>query len=327
MKPYSLCSITILLLGVFWLQPPAASANRCVKGGAPKRIHYREIEAMEKSAFAGDPEIKRVYSYDARVLMCNRRRDNHEAKLKKHIKENMTASGLKDFPPDLPEKHIAGKFFYTGKFWMKYGYYLSRKKGVWTVAVPIRFELPKKRRDKLEIPYALAVEKKITGECEKPLIKIPFTKDEIACRVPRGLKVGSKRIGQVLKTYWKEGIEKLWSKPALGFVLRVDVVNPASRIKGQRKNVWSVPLNHRPKSRAMYTPFWAKPRPIYSGTHIGVVSHEFGHRLGLDDEYQTNACATYNTYGYAMCHSVADDEKAYKPVYMWLITRRYAAGK
>lgn len=324
MKPYNLCSLAILLLGIFWLQPPAASANQCVKGGAPKRIHYREIEAMEKSAFAGDPDIKGVYSYDARILMCNRRRDNHTAKLKKYIKENMKPSGLKDFAPDLPEKHIAGKFFYTGKFWMKYGYYLSREKGVWTATVPIRFELPKKRPNKLEIPYALAEEKKITGECEKPLINIPFTSAEIACRVPRSLKVGNRRIGQILKTYWKEGIEKLWSKPHLGFILRVDIVNPASR---RRKSIWHVPLNARPKSRAMYNRFWAKPRPIYSGTHIGVVSHEFGHRLGLDDEYQTNACALYKTYDYAMCHSVAVNVKSYKPVYMWLITRRYAVGK
>jgi len=319
----------MLLMGIFLLQPIAASANRCVKEGAPKRVHYREIEAMVKSSFAEDPKIKRNHSYDAQVLRCNRKRDNHEAKLKKYIRKNLTASGFQNSPPKLPEKRVAGKFFYTGKFWMKYGYYLSRDKEIWKVIVPIFFELPKKRPRKLDIPYALAVEKKIAGKCEKPLINIPFTKDEIACRVPRSLKVRGKPVAKVLMAYWKAGIEKLWSKPELGFALEVEVLNLGQGPGGRKfaKGVWHVPMNARRKSRAMYTPFWAKPRPIYSGTHIGVVSHEFGHRLGLDDEYQTNTCAQYKTYDYAMCHSVADNANNYKPIYMWLITRRYAVGK
>jgi hypothetical protein len=89
-------------------------------------------------------------------------------------------------------------------------------------------------------------------------------------------------------------------------------------------------------------------KAIYTGIPPDTVSHEFGHSLGLDDEYPQSQSyppqqdceklsgflishddgTTNNHLSYVMCSDYQGDEpQDVKSVYMWLITQRYSVGK
>lgn len=67
--------------------------------------------------------------------------------------------------------------------------------------------------------------------------------------------------------------------------------------------------------------------PIYSGIDPAGVVHEFGHVLGLDDEYPSTECVPLGGADYIMCDAFSLGGDNQKGVYPWIVTRRYMGGK
>jgi len=81
-------------------------------------------------------------------------------------------------------------------------------------------------------------------------------------------------------------------------------------------------------------------KAIYAGEERGVCGHEFGHSLGLDDDYhqakdeapdqncdKLTGFSTANSQNEYMMRGNMNSVSAFKSVYAWIVTQRYAIGK
>ncbi len=130
------------------------------------------------------------------------------------------------------------------------------------------------------------------------------------------MMVNGARITQHLTNFWKSSIERYWSRGDRFRVLVLTNLNrpdiPRRLRRSFKKFTWQVRMNHNKNSRAMYhaTPY--RPAPIYTGLNRDVIAHEFGHFLGLDDEYPekssskakpSQVCRNLGGISYIMCRS------------------------
>lgn len=187
------------------------------------------------------------------------------------------------------------------------------------------------------------------------------------CRVPRTANyyllpnttfadsslAGQRRpVTEWLMLYWRDRIEARWSRADGSFKMKIEIANFAGRpgeiTAASLKEVtdadakFVVELEHNVnRLNNMYRPIEILGiefyRAIYSGVSEWVIAHEFGHSLGLDDEYPQRES---NVPGYRDCAELSGekgnsnqrylmcnvDDTAPKSVYYWLITQRYAVG-
>ena len=130
--------------------------------------------------------------------------------------------------------------------------------------------------------------------------------------------------------FWREQIQTHWNHD--GFEIRFKVVNfdeiaTADLRKYAKENtIWHIRLNMnvgvipRYKSNPLFL------HPIYSGIDPPGFVHEFGHVLGLDDEYE-ECTKKFSVTRYIMCNPFTLGLDLQKAVYDWIATRRYAIGK
>lgn len=333
------CLLAALAAAALLVTPAAEATHLCSKVNAIDGIYKKEIKAME-SAVYNRTGLQGDTAYNQRLLMCNRRRDTNRKAIEKY-RDNHLGSGKKvlDFKKDLPERVVHGHIRYYGAFPVEYGYLLSRKKGTWKVVMPVEFHFPKhKFPKKLDIAIALAEKLNIKNKCEKILKPVrngvTVGKSRWACRVPRSLKVGGKKIVNLYMQYWRDELKKSWSRD--GFEVDLLILNTATLSTARRNKVkkaaWPIRMNHNKNSRSTYHAVFTKPHPIYSGIDMVTAAHEFGHALGLDDEYpeafyhpkkkerEKQKCNS----AYRMCNQWSESTMS---VYMWILSRRYAAGK
>ena len=336
-----------------------AHANLCkekhVKSRHTTAGKLAQSEAFGSGAYAGDD------GYNARVLGCNRKRDTRGKAIEKAIKANHNFAG------DLGLRIVKGKINYLGAFPVRYGYGLERKKTNWTLTAPIEFHWPKRHGKRLDLPMQLATELGIVAEhCSsttKKLGKIDlgfvetikkkrqddmrdagWTDSSIearvqavgACRVKRTMKVDGLSVKTHLMKFWQREIEQFWTHA--GFTVKTPIVNlkelSSSSEKSYRKGkaIWPIRLNHKQYSRATYKAIIGKPAPLYAGLPQDTIVHEFGHWIGLDDEYpeakRNVKCKEIGGSDYVMCSSpYGVSSTTAKGIYAWITTRRYVVGK
>jgi hypothetical protein len=151
--------------------------------------------------------------------------------------------------------------------------------------------------------------------------------------------------------YWREVLQQLWSRN--GFELRIelaDLVGRTGEIDNEdltlfKKNdaVYVVEMHHNEKRwNNMFRPVKLAGAKLYKAIYAGLdedgISHEFGHSLGLGDDYADSDDPPVkkpsepgrNQFEYVMCDasgSGGDEGQDIKSVYLWLITQRYSIGK
>ncbi|MGM0578602.1 MAG: Dickkopf N-terminal cysteine-rich domain-containing protein [Myxococcota bacterium] len=353
MSRLGVVSCAVASFAAAWLVAHEARANLCKPRNLTGR-HTDEAarlsgEAFAQGAYLGDAD------YNARIIGCNRKRDNKGGKLERTIAADHV------YPQDLPPKLVRGKLYYYGKFWVRYGYQLERESGEWVLTVPIDFDLPPlKQSDKLDIPIDLADSLGLTGtgdECDpgervlrEGVTSATKSRDiehghvpgsialkGAACRLDRDEAYGGTDLTTHFMEYWRSTIEAYWSRPGLRVevvLLDVDTVDDdVARSFKKFRTTWKVKLNHNPGGRPTYRAVAFKPRGLYSGLPVEVIAHEFGHTIGLDDEYADASsppswrdCDALGGSDYCMCDD--DDDPTYaKGVYAWVVTRRYAVAK
>lgn len=326
-----LTAVVMLLLG-----STAADATLCKPKHVKKR-HNVESARLAKEAYAKG-SYSGARSYDAKVIGCNRHRDGKGKKIEKKISAGYT------FPKNLKAKLVKGHIKYYNLAPMRYGYQIERKNGEWLVTVPVKFHFPKRRfRKRLDIPMGLAktlgIEKTVCSTTKRKRGRIirgfisaaKKGNNYNACRVNRKEKFKGIPVTTHLMRFWRDSIEAFWSRP--GFRVKVKIENlgeiPAALLKkyNKRNIVWQIRMNHN-NNRAMYKASIGRSHPLYAGLPRSTIVHEFGHVIGLDDEYPEPALGRKTpswricNYKYVMCgNGVA------RGVYPWIITRRYVVGK
>lgn len=139
------------------LAPTDALAGLCTRDPVKPR-HRRQARTLETRAYSngnncqpgsGSCWVGRR-SYNATVIGCNRRRDTNGKKIRKGAANGRT------FAPTLRGRFITGKYRFLGAFKKRYGYKLSRTRGVWHITSMLDFKFPKAERKKLHIPMDLA---------------------------------------------------------------------------------------------------------------------------------------------------------------------------
>ncbi len=260
------------------------------------------------------------------MIACNRHRDSLAKKVSKAIKAKHT------FPGTLSTRLIKGHIKYLSFAPLRYGYGLKRSGGTWTVIAPIEFHWPAKWPKRLDIPMALA-DKLGMGNT------ICKTTKKKAGHIDRGYVPEKMKVKDLKAAGWNDDeIERFRTRG--GFTVDIKVVN-LGELKGatlqayeRGKAVWPIRLNHRPNGRATYKAIIGKPHPLYAGLDRDTFVHEFGHWLGLDDEYPEGnkppdwrKCRDLGGEEYVMCSMPLDMPKTdAKGVYAWIVTRRYAVG-
>lgn len=165
--------------------------------------------------------------------------------------------------------------------------------------------------------------------------------------------------------YWRGVIQQVWSRPDGSFQLRVLITDLAGQpgemdeedVDLFKKNdvVYELELHHNEsRGNQMFRPVEVLGVKLYKAVYTGAppttVAHEFGHSLGLDDEYpqsknpkEDRDCTALTGYGdlspqwaYAMCddwdpsgdwtNTTRIGQQTVKSVYPWLITQRYSIG-
>ncbi|MBX2885552.1 MAG: hypothetical protein KTR32_36695 [Granulosicoccus sp.] len=317
-----------------------------------------DFAGNEEGDFAGNEE------YDALVIGCNRKRDSRG----KMIEESFEPSDT--FPANLPPRLIKGTLNYYGKFPVRYGYELARENGEWIVTLPVKFDFDTPNHPHtLDISIETARENGLVvpgGACDdsdRNNVKPNQVKEngfilrgvlgghigDDSCRLPKTTRIDGVPIQDLVADYWLRSIRDFWTRPG---VFRVNAVNYDDLSPSEQdrylsaKAYWKVEFNSRPSSRALYSPVFTKPTPLYSGEAAFVIAHEVGHALGLDDEYKGKGegrawrhCEDRSDpdQHYAMCEMplppttnnilgpLSDTYSYAKGVYYWLITRRYEA--
>ncbi len=332
--------MTLTMVVIALIAVPA-TATLC-KTKHIKSRHKTEASQLKK-AFS-TAKYQGSTAYNERIVGCNRHRDGRAKKIEKAI------TAKHKFKRNLKPRLIKGHIQYFNFAPMRYGYRLERKSGTWIVTVPIKFHFPKKFKKRLDIPMQLAKQLGIDQtKCKKAMrqgghvirghVDIKNNAFDIdACRLNRDERFGGKKVKNHLMEYWRTQIESFWSRPK--FKLRIKIINrnevSKSDLKAYKKRnvIWHVRMNHKKNTRAMYKASIGRPHPIYAGIDGGTVVHEFGHAIGLDDEYPGKKnppafrkCRDLGGSKYIMCSMPADAPKTYaKAVYAWIVTRRYADG-
>jgi len=240
------------------------------------------------------------------VLRCNRDRDTNQKKIE-------TVDLQNDLPKNLTSRFVRGKIKYMGAFGLPYGYKLSRKNGDWTVTAAIKFKFPRKKTIEVNSSMMSAAGLSCSGS--------PCTMSNTTT------------VQKAIMKAWRDDIERVWQLP--GFKVDVRVVNLGELSKSQEKAfkkakaIWPVNFSAKYK-RATYYPIPIfKQKGIPASASSRTLVHEFGHWMGLDDEYEefksreatrpNLICSGAGGSGYMMC----DMSTSIKPVYAWIITRRY----
>jgi len=331
--------VCVLLMTV--LLAPTADATLC-KTKHITQDHRAEANRVDEYAF-GRGVYEGDHDYNSRVLGCNRHRDLRRRAIEDTNPQNRT------YPDTLPPRLIKGHIRYFNFAPMRYGYRLERDNGRWILTAIARFHFPNKKfPNRLDIPLGLAAElgiensicdstrrKRVAG-IDRGLVEIQG--NPVACRVNRNERFDGVPITQHFMEFWREAITSYWSRP--GFQVRMLITNldniPANEMADyERRNViWEVRLNHNRNSRPMYKASVGRPHPLYTGLEEEVIAHEFGHSIGLDDEYPGSSnprdyrdCNALGGDDYVMCNSWGDDSDDAKGIYAWIATRRYGIGE
>ena len=339
-----------LLLVVLWA--PSAFAGLCKAGNIESR-HNREAESLEHENFAtavspvdGTSDYIGSRAYNAHVLACNRKRDTMGNKIEKDIGSDHV------FEADLAPRSVKGHYNYFGNIvtQQRYMYRLERTNGNWIVTIPAEFHFPELKLTKyLDITMPLADRlgiaaticattvksggKTTRGLVPKSVSNGVWTDD--TCRVGRDesftVAGQTKDIKDWYMDFWKELIQSYWSRP--GFELRFQIINRGEVASGDlaayKKGdiIWHVRLNMNANVAPRYKSNPLFLHPIYSGIDRSGIVHEFGHVLGLDDEYPSTECAPLGGTDYIMCGAFTLGGDNQKAIYPWIVTRRYVVGK
>jgi len=334
-----------------------------------------EAEELEKELFAmPDVGSKVDYigtrSYNADIISCNRKRDEKSGRI-----EREAPLGYR-FPNDLPVRTIKGHYNYYATAPLRYAYELSRRDGVWKLRIPMEFDWPDARMTSMidisgELVAQLndatlnslcASSAQVLQKDGKTVVSgfIPQDfgsapgKDAVmggtACRIPRGTSVGGKTVLKHVQEFFAQSIQRAWTRPGFTVepvIIGIDKATP-TELNAWRKDetIWKLQLNLKPSHRASFKRWLFKWNHMYSGLPSAVIAHEFGHIIGLDDEYgfgppsgkrDCNNKDSTAASNYIMCSqwassevsSTTDDDvrNGAKAVYVWLVTRRYAMGK
>ncbi len=339
-----------LLLVVLWA--PSAFAGLCKAGNIESR-HNREAENLERENFAmavspvdGTSDYIGSRTYNAHVLACNRKRDTMGNKIEKDIGSDHV------FEANLAPRLVKGHYNYFGNIvtQQRYMYRLERTNGNWIVTIPAEFHFPELKLTKfLDITMPLADRLGIAATVCATTVKsggkttrglVPksvgngvWTDD--TCRVGRDesftVAGQTKDIKDWYMDFWKELIQSYWSRP--GFELRFQIINrgevASDDLAAYKKEdiVWHVRLNMNANVAPRYKSNPLFLHPIYSGIDRSGIVHEFGHVLGLDDEYPSTECAPLGGTDYIMCGAFTLGGDNQKAIYPWIVTRRYVVGK
>ncbi len=359
-----------------------AIANLCTKNNISDR-YRNEAKLSESESFSpSSPDYRGVSEYNAWILACNRKRDYDGKKIDKKI--NPSTGG--NFSANLTPTVVKGKYKYYGLHLaaltatdLKYRYRLHRNKGKWIVTLPIKLKFPNKPlKNRLDIPYELAFQlglMSLNGQgnlkCDqskvklstkkkkkKYLVDIGFVKNNnsiLSCRLARNFKLKDKTsLLDHYYTFWRQAIRYAWNRTDFDINVKFidhDVISDDLMTSFKKDNIaWKVYLSLDPDKRARYVPGFARIKHIYTGTNGGIIAHETGHYLGLDDEYREKNKGTKNDWrdcskqggaNYIMCSNwyasldssyytlpggISNPEAA-KGIYPWIITRRYVVSK
>lgn len=343
----------LLSLLLLVLSAPPAFAGLCKAGNIEGR-HNREAESLEHENFAtavspldGTSDYIGSRPYNAHVLACNRKRDTVGNKIEKSIDSDHV------FEDTLGPRMIKGHYNYFGNVvtQQKYMYRLERNSGSWIVTIPAEFHFPELKLTKyLDITMPLAerlgiaaticaTTVKSRGKTTRGLVPKSVNNGIWAydtCRVDRDERFTvngqTKDIKDWYMEYWRELIQTYWSRP--GFELRFLIINhdevASADLAAYKKEdiVWHVRLNMNANVIPRYKANPLFLHPIYSGVDPAGVIHEFGHVLGLDDEYSSNMeCVALGGADYIMCDAYSLGGDNQKAIYPWIVTRRYVVGK
>ncbi|MFQ5527042.1 MAG: Dickkopf N-terminal cysteine-rich domain-containing protein [Thermoanaerobaculia bacterium] len=179
--------------------------------------------------------------------------------------------------------------------------------------------------------------------------------------------------------YWRAVVESVWTRPDRSFQMKVVIANLAGRpgevtegdldLLKKADLVYELEFHHKEgRSNNMYRPVEVLGLKVYKATYAGLwptgVAHEFGHSLGLDDEYPQNCdnnappgicnakpnkdCQRLSGFitgvdteteelAYAMCDEWDRDgdleypdevfAHSVKSVYPWIVSQRYSIGE
>jgi hypothetical protein len=335
------------------------------------RTEARLLENERYAAGAVDYVGDRAYNAD--IISCNRKRDSKGGELEKAIGPNH------QFGANLEPRAIKGKYNYYATAPLAYAYELRREGNHWIVRVPMRFHWPTARRtDMIDISKELVDEladPALSSLCAagstvfekngKDVIRgyIPIRNpptvqgtdtvgiDEEACRVPRSTRVADENILRHLRKFYANSLVRVWDRPGFRIepVLLDHGEGAQAEINAWDKDgvTWELRLNLMPDHRASYKRWAFKWNNMYTGVPAHVIAHEFGHKLGLDDEYgwgpnvtrSQRDCANRRGTApaeYIMCSQSAswdtssttdnDVHNGAKAVYPWIVTHRYAVG-
>lgn len=337
-----------LALILFLLFPfsSAALAGMCKASNIESR-HNQEAVNLEAEDFAAaSPGTAADYigdrAYNAHVIACNRKRDTLGNKIEKNIDASYA------FGADLGPRLVKGHYNYFGNIvtQQKYMYRLERAQGRWIVTIPAEFHFPELKLTKyidITMPLAdrlgiastvCATTVKSGGKTIRGLVPKSVGNDLWAydtCRVGRNenFTVGgqTKDIKDWYMEYWQELIQTYWNRN--GFEIRFRIINrdqvTSNDLAKYKKEgiVWHVRLNMNANVVPRYKSNPLFLHPIYTGIDPAGIVHEFGHVLGLDDEY--NDCGAPGS-DYIMCNAFTLDMDNQKAVYPWVVTRRYVIG-
>lgn len=364
----------LVLCSLFWLGFSAvpAHANFC-KSVTTERARD-EARLLENERFAvGAVDFIGDRVYNADIISCNRKRDSKGNEIENAIKSNH------QFGANLEARAVKGKYNYYATAPLAYAYELRREGNHWIVRVPMRFHWPTSRMTDM-----IDISKELVDELADPALSklcaagatrfeknnkdvtrgyIPIRTagvtgtdtvgtDEEACRVPRSTQVAGKSILRHLREFYAHALTRVWDRP--GFRIEPVLIDHGegseAEINAWDKDgiTWELRLNLMPDHRASYKRWAFKWNNMYTGVPPHVIAHEFGHKLGLDDEYGWGPAATRSDrdcanrrgtapFEYIMCNQGAswntdlttDDDihNGAKAVYPWIVTRRYAVAK